>query len=282
MKPLIIAEIGINHNGSIETAKQLIDMAQSCGCDLVKFQKRTIDIVYSKEYLDSPRNSPWGTTQREQKMALEFGKKEYEEIDEYCHWVGMDWFASAWDLNSQAFIIEFDTPHNKIASPMLTHLPLLEMVASERKHTFISTGMSTFAQIDKAVEIFQNYRCPITLMHCTSTYPAQDNELNLKIIRTLKMRYGCPVGYSGHEVGLLPSILAVAQGAVAIERHITLDRAMYGSDQAASVERQGLERLVRDCKSVDVILGDGIKKIYESEQKSLKSLRYYDNGNHTS
>jgi N-acetylneuraminate synthase len=275
MALFIIAEIGINANGSVELAKKLIDMAKSCGADAVKFQKRTITTVYSADYLDSPRESPWGTTQRDQKRGLEFKRHEYDEIDAYCKKVGMPWFASAWDLASLTFLKRYDLPYNKIASPMLTHSPLLEMVAKQKKDTFISTGMSTYAQISAAVKIFEKHRCPFILMHTTSSYPCCDGECNIGVITELRRRYKCPVGYSGHEVGLLPSILAVALGATAIERHITLDRASYGSDQAASLERAGLERLVRDCRAVEAVIGDGMKRVYESEQKALKSLRYW-------
>ena len=204
--PFITAEIGINHNGDINIAKQLIDMAKNCGCDAVKFQKRTIDVVYSKEFLDSPRESPWGTTQRAQKEALEFGKKEYDIIDNYCRQQAIDWFASAWDVESQLFLRQYNLKYNKVASPMLINIPLLELIAEEGKHTFISTGMSIYDDIDKAVDIFRRHKCPFTLLHCQSTYPARDEDLNLLCIKTLRERYGCDVGYSGHEVSPMPSI----------------------------------------------------------------------------
>lgn len=270
-----IAEIGINHNGDINIAKQLIDVAKNCGCDAVKFQKRTIDIVYTPEFLSSPRKSPWGTTQREQKAGLEFGKKEYDEIDRYCEQKGIEWFASAWDLESQKFLQQYDLKYNKLASAMLIHRPLLEAIASEKKHTFISTGMSTFEEIGQALEIFQKSDCPYTLMHCVSTYPCPDQDCNLQMIKVLSQKYNCPVGYSGHEVGVLPSVLAVALGATVVERHITLDRAMYGSDQAASLEHRGLELLIRDARLVDTVLGDGRKRILPAEEKTAKSLRYF-------
>ena len=273
--PFIIAEIGINHNGSLEIAKKLIDMAKECGADAVKFQKRTIEIVYSPEFLASPRKSPWGTTQREQKEALEFSKEEYDEIDAYCKEKGIYWFASAWDEKSQEFLRQYDLPFNKIASAMLTHKRLLEMVAEEGKHTFISTGMSTLEQIDRAVEIFEKKGCPYTLMHCVSVYPCPDEWCNILMVKTLKERYNCPVGYSGHEKGILPSVLAVALGAVAIERHITLDRNMYGSDQAASLEKEDLKLLITYCRSVKHILGDGKKKILPEEEEVAKKLRYF-------
>lgn len=271
----IIAEIGINHNGDIEIAKQLIDMAKDTGCDAVKFQKRTIDIVYSKEYLDSPRESPWGTTQREQKEGLEFGKEEYDIIDAYCKEKGIDWFASAWDIESQKFLRQYQLKYNKVASAMLTHTDVLKAVAEEKKHTFISTGMSTYEDIDVAVDIFRTNNCPFTLMHCVSIYPADDDELNLLGILELRRRYNCDVGYSGHEVSILPPVLAVMLGAVAIERHITLDRAMYGSDQSASLERRGLEYVVRDIRRLTAILGDGEKIILDKEREVAQKLRYW-------
>ncbi|MCK5616366.1 N-acetylneuraminate synthase family protein [Candidatus Pacearchaeota archaeon] len=271
----IIAEIGINHNGVVNIAKKLIDMAKNCGCDAVKFQKRTVDIVYSKELLDSPRESPWGTTQRAQKEALEFGKEEYDIINDYCKQLKIEWFASSWDIESQMFLRQYNLKHNKVASPMLTNIPLLNVIAEERKHTFISTGMSTYDDIDKAIDIFRKHKCPFTLMHCQSTYPAAEEDLNLLCIKTLRERYNCDIGYSGHEVSILPPTLAVVLGAVAIERHITLDRAMYGSDQSASVEKRGVELLVRDTRRVAEILGDGIKKVSPEEKSLAAKLRYF-------
>jgi N-acetylneuraminate synthase len=273
--PFIIAEIGINHNGDIEIAKQLIDMAKDCSCDAVKFQKRTIDIVYSKEFLDSPRQSPWGTTQRAQKEALEFGEKEYNIIDAYCKQRGIDWFASSWDVESQLFLRQYNLKYSKVASPMLTHIPLLNVIAEEKKHTFISTGMSTFEEIDRVVEIFRKRGCPFTLMHSVATYPVKEEELNLSCIKTLRERYSCDVGYSGHEVSPMPSIIAAALGAVAIERHITLDRTIYGSDQAASLEARGLQILVANAKNIPKLVGDGIKMVTAEEQVNMAKLRYY-------
>lgn len=271
----ITSEIGINHNGDVGIAKRLIDMAKAAGCDAVKFQKRTIDIVYTKEYLDSPRESPWGTTQREQKEALEFGKEEYDEINNYCKQVGIDWFASAWDVPSQLFLREYNLKYNKIASPMIKHRELLETVAEERKPTFISTGMSTYEDIDAAVETFRSHDCPFVLMHCISEYPAAENILNLRCIVELYRHYNCPVGYSGHEVTPIPGVLAAMMGAVAIERHITLDRAMYGSDQSASLEKRGLELLVGYIRTIPIVMGDGIKHITPAELAAAKKLRYY-------
>ena len=273
----VIGETGINHNGNIETAKKLIDMAKDCGCNAVKFQKRTIEIVYKKELLNSFRESPWGKTQRAQKEGLECGEKEYDIIDSYCKEKDIEWFASAWDEQSKIFLRKYNLKHNKIASELITHDKLLNIVAEEGTHTFISTGMSSWRIIDHAVEIFQKHNCPFTLMHCVSTYPSEDNECNILLVRTLKERYGCEVGYSGHERGLLPSVLAIAFGATVLERHITLDRAMYGSDQAASLERRGLELLVRDARRVRAALGDGqIKEITEKEIPIAKKLRYHE------
>lgn len=272
----VIAEIGINHNGDFNIAKELIDTAKSTGCDAVKFQKRTLDVVYTKEYLESSRDSPWGTTQREQKEGLEFSKNEYDEIDAYCKKVEIEWLASAWDVESQIFLQSYNLKYNKVASAMLTHPPLLEEIAKEGKHTFISTGMSSFEQIDQAVDIFKKHDCNFTLLHCVSTYPCRDEDCNLRVISSLKDRYRCPVGYSGHEAGILPSVIAVALGADTLERHITLDKTMYGSDQSASLEKQKLEQLVNDARRVKGILGDGMKRIIESELKTEKSLRYFN------
>ncbi len=269
----IIAEIGINHNGDIEIAKDLIDVAKESGADAVKFQKRDIDLVYTKEMLDSPRESPWGNTQRAQKEGLEFGQEEYEIIDKYCKRVGIDWFASAWDLESQKFLRQFDCKHNKIASAMIVCDDFLKAVASERRHTFLSTGMCDIKDIDKAVEIFTQYDCPFTLMHCVSTYPMIDSDANLNAIKTLRERYKCDVGYSGHEVGLAVSYGAAALGISVLERHITLNRAMYGSDQAASVEPAGFRTLVGAVKKIEEAMGDGSIGYNEKEVPIAKKLR---------
>jgi len=270
----IIAEIGINHNGDVEIAKKLIDMAKQCGCDAVKFQKRTVEKVYSKEVLDAPRESPWGTTTKEQKLGLEFNKTEYDVIDSYCKEKQIDWYASAWDKDSQLFLRQYNLKYNKIASAMLTNLELAEMVADEKKKTFISTGMSVMDQIKQIVEIFRKKNCPFELMHSNSSYPMKFEEANLKCISTLKKEFGCDVGYSGHEnASYIVCIPAVILGATSIERHITLDRSMYGSDQSASLEKAGLERLVRDIHKIDSILGDGIKRVWDSEKPVMKKLR---------
>jgi N-acetylneuraminate synthase len=275
MSITIIGEIGINHNGSLELTKKLIDLSVECGCNAVKFQKRTVDEVYSEGELNKYRESPWGTTNREQKEGLEFGKDEYDEIDLYCKRKNIDWFASAWDMKSQDFLRQYDLKYNKIASAMLTYDDLLEAVAKEKKHTFISTGMSNMDEIDHAVEIFRKHECPFTIMACTSTYPCDISECNVRFVKTLKHRFldSVGVGYSGHEKGILPSLLAVVQGATVLERHITTDRTQYGSDQAASLGPDGLRRLCRDSREIVEILGDGFKVVYDSEVPIKKKLR---------
>jgi len=270
----ITAEIGINHNGDIEIAKKLIDVAAKCGCDAVKFQKRTIEKVYSKEVLDSPRGSPWGKTTREQKLGLEFNKKEYDIIDKYCKERKIEWYASSWDIDSQHFLRQYNLNHNKVASAMITNRELIEIIAEEKKYTFISTGMSDIDQIREAVNVFKRHGCPFELQHSNSSYPMNIEEANLRCIETLRKEFGCDVGYSGHEaLGYLICVAAVVLGATSIERHITLDRSMYGSDQAASLEPMGLERLVRDIRRIDLIIGDGIKRIWPSEIPVMKKLR---------
>lgn len=272
-KTFIIAEIGINHNGSLEIAKQLIDGAAMAGCDAVKFQKRTIEKVYSIEELDKPRESPWGSTNREQKEGLEFSLEDYKEIDRYCKSKNIKWFASAWDVESQKFLKQFDLQYNKVASAMLTHRELLEEVASEGKYTFISTGMSTIEQIDKAVNIFDSANCPYELMHCNSQYPMPTEKANLLSIKTLRERYSVPIGYSGHETDTAISCAAVALGASSLERHITLDRCMYGSDQTASIEISKLCHLVKEVRKIEIALGDGIKVVTEKELQCSEKLR---------
>ena len=272
----IVAEIGINHNGDVELAKKMIDVAKNAGCDAVKFQKRTIEKVYSKEVLDSPRDSPWGKTTREQKLGIEFGQREYDEIDRYCFLHDMEWYASAWDVDSQKFLRQYNLKHNKIASAMLTDYKLLETVAEEKKLTFISTGMSTMDEVRKAVEIFKKYDCPFELMHCNSAYPMDVSEANLLCIPALKKEFNCNVGYSGHEVaGYLVCVSAVLLGATSIERHMSLDRTLYGSDQVASLEPLGWTRLVRDIRKVKQILGDGKKRIWDSELPAKEKLRKF-------
>ena len=272
----IVAEIGINHNGDVELAKKMIDVAKNVGCDAVKFQKRTVEKVYSKEVLDSPRDSPWGKTTREQKLGIEFGQREYDEIDKYCFLHDMEWYASAWDVDSQKFLRQYNLKHNKIASAMLTDYKLLETVAEEKKLTFISTGMSTIDEVRKAVEIFKKYDCPFELMHCNSAYPMDVSEANLLCIPALKKEFNCNVGYSGHEVaGYLVCVSAVLLGATSIERHMSLDRTLYGSDQVASLEPLGWIRLVRDIRKIKQILGDGKKRIWDSELPAKEKLRKF-------
>lgn len=273
MKTMIIAEIGINHNGNLELAKKLINVAVVAGCDAVKFQKRTIDKVYTKEYLDSPRESPWGTTQREQKEGLEFNREEYDQIDALCKSLGISWLASAWDVESQRFLQRYNCKYNKIASAMLTNYELLEEVAKEGKNTYIATGMSFYEEIDQAVEIFRKYNCPFELMHCNSTYPMPVKDANLSLIAKLAERYHCKVGYSGHEEGTFLSACAVAAGATAIERHITLDKTMYGSDQKASLEPYELCRMVKEIRDIEEAMGTGVKILSDAELEIRKKLR---------
>ena len=269
----IISEIGINHNGEMSICKELIDVAVNAGCNAVKFQKRDINQVYTQEMLDSPRESPWGTTQREQKLGLEFSTVQYGEIDQYCKEKGIEWFASAWDTNSQEFLRQFDCKYNKVASAMIVHKKLLHMIADEKKHTFISTGMTNYKDIQAAIDIFRQEECSFELMHTVSTYPMKDEDANLNMIKTLRERYQCDVGYSGHEVGLAVSYAAAALGITSLERHITLDRAMYGSDQSASVEPRGLQQLVGAVRKIEQAMGDGEKKVIEAEISISKKLR---------
>jgi len=266
MCPFLIAEIGINHNGDVEIAKRLIDAAHQAGFDAVKFQKRTIDRVYSAEELDRPRESPWGTTNRDQKQGLEFGLDAYREIDRHCKTLGIQWSASAWDMEALAFLSQFDLPFHKIASARLGHHQLLEAVAAESKKTFVSTGMTTLPEIDAVVDIFRRAGCPFELMHCNSTYPMKDTDANLSRIGLLQQRYDCNVGYSGHEVSLVKvCITAVALGATSLERHITLDRTMYGSDQAASVEVHALANFVQTIRVIPLIMGEGRETMNDTE-----------------
>jgi N-acetylneuraminate synthase len=270
----VTAEIGINHNGDLNMAKKLIDVAVDAGCDAVKFQKRTVEKVYSKEYLDSPRKSPWGKTQRDQKMGLEFSDKQFVQINKYCKEKNIQWYVSCWDIDSQENMRKFNTKYNKVASAMLVHEKLLHKIAEEEKHTFISTAMSTMSEIEKAVKIFREHKCSFELMHSHGAYPMSQEEANLKIIPTLRKKFDCDVGYSGHEINsYLICLTAVVLGATSIERHITLGRSIYGSDQAASLEPPGLIRMTRDVKSVDKILGNGKKKIWDSEIPAKNKLR---------
>jgi N-acetylneuraminate synthase len=275
MSLFITAEIGINHNGDMSICKKLIDVAAFSGANCVKFQKRDINKVYTQEYLDSLRESPWGTTQREQKNGLEFSAEQYQEIEEYCKIKEIDWFASAWDINSQKFLRQFNSKYNKVASAMIVYKELLEEIASEGKHTFISTGMTTYDDIKLAVDIFNKANCPFELMHTVSTYPMNEEDANLKMIKTLRDKFKCDVGYSGHETGLAISYAAAALGITSLERHITLDRSMYGSDQPASVEPSGFTQLVGAVRKIEVAMGDGVKRIYEAEKPIAKNLRQH-------
>jgi N-acetylneuraminate synthase len=275
MSIFIVAEIGINHNGDMSICKKLIDIAAESGCNAVKFQKRDVNEVYTQDFLDSFRESSWGATQREQKLGLEFGKDEYKEIDQYCKEKNIEWFASAWDLNSQQFLQQFDCNYNKIASAMIVYEDLLRMVAKERMHTFISTGMTTYEDIQKAVDIFNEEECPFELMHTVSTYPMKDEHANLKMISTLRNKFNCNVGYSGHEVGLAVSYAAAAMDITSLERHITLDRSMYGSDQSASVEPAGMRTLVGAVRKIEMAMGDGVKRVIDEEGSVSENLRQH-------
>lgn len=273
MSIFIISEIGINHNGDISICKELIDAAVDAGCNAIKLQKRNIDLVYEKSFLESPRVSPWGSTQRAQKEGLEFNQNDYKTIDEYCKQKNIYWFASAWDESSQIFLRQFDCNFNKVASAMIVNKPLLNLIAEERKHTFISTGMSTYKDIEEAISIFKAHDCPFELMHTVSTYPMKDEDANLKTIVTLREKYGCNVGYSGHEVGLAVSYAAAALDITSLERHITLDRAMYGSDQSASIEPAAFKMLVGAVRKIEQALGDGQKRILDEEVPISLKLR---------
>ncbi|MBR1907944.1 N-acetylneuraminate synthase family protein [bacterium] len=267
----ITAEIGINHNGSVALAKKLIDIACVAGCDAVKFQKRTVDVVYSKEELERPRQSIFGETNGDLKRGLEFGFEQYREIDLYCKEKGILWYASCWDEASVDFIEKFDVPCFKIAAASLTDDNLLKYTKSKGKPIFLSTGMSSMEQIRHAVDILGDDN--LIIYQCTSTYPTDEKEINLKVIETLKKEFNCPIGYSGHERGLLPTIVAAVYGASAVERHITNDRTNWGSDQAASLELDGIHRIVRDIRKIPNITGDGIKKVYDSELPIINKLR---------
>jgi N-acetylneuraminate synthase len=268
---LIIAEIGINHNGSLDTALQLIAAAKDAGCNAVKFQKRTVELCYTAEELARPRESIFGHTNGDLKRGLEFGYEQYAAIDNYCQSIGMLWFASCWDVPAVGFIDQFHPPYFKIASACLTDDHLLRAVRATDKPIILSTGMSTLADIDHAIDVLGRNR--LTLLHCVATYPAYNDELNLRCIQTLRETYGLPVGYSGHELGLASTVAAVALGACMVERHITLSREMWGSDQAASLEPHELKELVRDIRFVESAMGDGVKRVMEREVPVMKKLR---------
>ena len=270
----MIAELGINHNGDLNIAKKLIKNAKFSGFDAVKFQKRDINLVYKKEFLDNFRESPWGKTQRKQKEGLEFGRKQYDEIDKYCKKLKIHWFASSWDLNSLMFLDKYKNKYNKIASAMIVDLELLKEVAKRKKYTFISTGMATNKDIDNAVKIFKRYNCKFELMHCVSTYPMKYEDANLITIKKLKEKFKCNVGYSGHEIGLAVSYAAFGMGISSLERHITLDRAMYGSDQAASVETNGMMQLVKNIRVMEKSVGiNRLGYIHPAEKAISNKLR---------
>jgi N-acetylneuraminate synthase len=271
----IISEIGINHNGDLDLAKKMILESQKCGANAAKFQKRDIDLVYSKKQLSEFRESPWGKTQRDQKEALEFNQEEYEKIDDFCKKIKFEWFASAWDENSLQFLDQFKLKYNKIASAMIVDLDFLKLVSKKKKHTFISTGMCDFKDIDIAVDIFKKNNCSFELMHCISAYPFDDNMANLNMINVLKKRYNCKVGYSGHEKGgLAISYAAAAQDISSLERHFTLDRTMYGSDQAASIEPKTFKELIGGVRKIEnAITGDTTKKLLSIEKEVAMKLR---------
>ena len=273
-KPFLIAEIGINHNGSIDITKKLIDEAKNSGFDAVKFQKRDIDLVYSREILDTPRESQWGSTTREQKMGLEFEEKEYDEINEYCKKKEIIWFASPWDINSLLFLDKYNLDYQKVASAMIIDENLLVEMAKRKKHTFISTGMSKKEDIDNAVKIFRDNDCSFELMHCISTYPMKVEDANLSTIDELKKTYQCDVGYSGHESGAVVSLAALMFDISSLERHITLDRTMYGSDQAASLEPEGMDFLTGGIDKFLTALGEPkLGKVLDEEIPIAKKLR---------
>ena len=273
-KPFLIAEIGINHNGSIDITKKLIDEAKKTNFDAVKFQKRDIDLVYSKEILDTPRESQWGTTTRDQKMGLEFGEKEYDEINQYCKKQQITWFASPWDINSLKFLDKYNLNYQKVASAMIVDKKLLNEISKRKKHTFISTGMSNKEDIDNAVKIFRDNECSFELMHCISTYPMEIKDANLLTIDELRKEYQCEVGYSGHESGAVVSFAALMFGISSLERHITLDRTMYGSDQAASLEPKGMDFLTGGIKKIITAIGEPkLGNIIDAEVPIGKKLR---------
>lgn len=275
-KVFIVGEIGLNANGSLKIAKKLIDMAKECGCDAVKFQKRNPDICIPSWKKNEIKETPWGKiTYMDYKKKIEFNRNDYNEIDKYCKVKKIEWFASAWDLDSLSFLKKYNLKYNKLASPLLTNESLVKAIANEKKMTFISTGISDFSIIDNVVSIFHEKKCPFILLHCVSTYPTIDSEINLNMIPILHDRYKCDIGFSDHSKGILASSLAVMLKAKVIEKHITLDRTSFGTDQANSIERRGLELIVRNIRNVDKMLGDGIKKVLEEEKIKLESIKYW-------
>ena len=275
-RPFLIAEIGINHNGSTILAKKIIDLAKKHNFDAVKFQKRDLNVCIPEYEKYKIRNTPWGQmTYLQYKKKIEFGEKKFNTIDKYCKKIKIKWFCSPWDINSLKFLKKFKTKYNKVASAMLTNLPLLNLIAKEKKLTFISTGMSTMKDIQAAVKIFKNNKCNFVLMHCVSNYPCPEKDLNLNMIVTLKKKFKCKVGYSGHEGSVSPSLAAWVLGADYIERHITLDRSMYGTDQAASLEENGIHQLSESLAKFPNMLGNGKKFISYEENKLIKKFRYW-------
>jgi N-acetylneuraminate synthase len=275
-KKFLIAEIGINHNGSVALAKKLIKKSKDAGFDAVKFQKRSPEICVPKNKKYLMRETPWGMmTYLDYKKRIEFGEKEYDEINNFCKKVKIEWFASAWDIESQSFLNKYKLKYNKISSAMLTNLKLLEYISKQKKMTFISTGMAGYKEIDNAINIFKKNKCDFMLMHCVSSYPCPDKELNLSMINKLRKRYRCKIGYSGHEVSVSPSLMAAVMGAIAIERHVTLDRTMWGTDHAASLEFNGMKQLVELVRKFESVYGDGLKKISKAEREKLKDQKYW-------
>ncbi len=275
-RPFLIAEIGINHNGSVELAKKIIDLAKKYNFDSVKFQKRDLSICIPEAQKNKIRNTPWGEmTYLEYKKKIEFGEREFKAIDNYCKKIKIDWFCSAWDTASLIFLKKFETKYNKVASAMLTNHPLLELIAKEKKLTFISTGMSNMKNINDALKIFKKHKCNFVLMHCVSNYPCPEEDLNLNLITTLKKKFKCKIGYSGHESSVSPSFAAWFLGADYIERHITLDRSMYGTDQAASLAEQGIAQLTEVLSKFPRMLGNGKKTISKEEKKLISRFRYW-------
>ena len=275
-KVFLIGEIGINHNGSLKIAKELILFAKKTGFDAVKFQKRTPEITTPKDKMNKPRETPWGTmTYLEYKKKIEFGKKEYDAIDKFCKKINIIWFASPWDIPSNNFLNQYKLRYNKIASPMLTNLALLNAVAKQKRFTFISTGMSKLNDVQTAIQIFKKHKCKFNLMHCVSAYPCSDENLNLKMIQVYKKKFKVDVGYSGHEKGVSPSLMAACLGATSVERHITLDRTMWGTDHAASLEKNGMITLVTFIRRFEKIIGNGKKKFLQSEKDKLIENKYW-------
>ena len=275
-KPFLIAEVGINHNGSIVLAKKLIDLAKKYNFNAVKFQKREPEISTPEHQKSKVRNTPWGDiSYLEYKKKIEFGLKEFKEIDNYCKKIKIDWFCSPWDIESLKFLKKFKTKYNKVASAMLTNLDLIELMAKEKKFTFISTGMSKMSDIIKAVNIFKKYNCNFVLMHCVSTYPCPEKDLNLNLILTLKKKFKCKIGYSGHEDSVSPSLAAWFLGADYIERHITLDRSMYGTDQAASLAEPGIRELTAVLSKFPIMFGDGKKNLGKDEKNLIAKFKYW-------